>query len=218
MASAPTSGPTRSSEREWWLGLLLVLRRPAAFFVALRDDSESAAAARQEPVLATILLAGVGAVLMTSAVGGLLDDAAYDGLVVAVYLFIAGLVYGVAGYFGLGGLLYLGASLAGSLRSYRTARHIVAFAAVPVALTVLVWPVRLALYGGDLFRRGGSDTGAGNAVFEALELVAIAWAVALLVVGARSVYGWSWPRAAAAAAFPAAVPALALAAAAGLVG
>ena len=38
--------------------------------------------------------------------------------------------------------------------SFRQARHIVGLAAAPLALSLLlVWPVRLAIYGGDVFRR-----------------------------------------------------------------
>ena len=42
--------------------------------------------------------------------------------------------------------------LAGSLGTYRRARHILAFAAVPLALSLSVWPVRLAIYGTDVWR------------------------------------------------------------------
>jgi hypothetical protein len=52
-----------------------------------------------------------------------------------------------------------------------------------------VWPVRLAVYGEDLFRTGGSDHGAGNTAFVVLELVFVAWALALLVLGLRAVRG-----------------------------
>jgi len=39
------------------------------------------------------------------------------------------------------------------------------FASAPLALSLLlVWPVRLAIYGDDLFRSGGSDTGTGEVV------------------------------------------------------
>ena len=69
-----------------------------------------------------------------------------------------------------------------------------AFAAVPVALSLVVWPVKLALYGEDVFRTGGSDSGAGAHVFTVLWLVFLAWAVVLLVIGVRAVHGWSWSR------------------------
>ena len=75
-----------------------------------------------------------------------------------------------------------------------------AFAAVPIVLSLVVWPVKLAVYGADLFRTGGSDTGAGADAFAAIELVFLAWSVILLVIGVRAVHGWTWARAAAACA------------------
>jgi hypothetical protein len=74
--------------------------------------------------------------------------------------------------------------------TYRQARHVLAFASAPVALSLLVlWPVRLAVYGEDLFRTGGSDHGAGNTTFVVLELLFVAWSLALLGVGLRAVRG-----------------------------
>jgi hypothetical protein len=63
-----------------------------------------------------------------------------------------------------------------------------------------VWPVKLAVYGEDVFRSGGSDSGSGGHVFSAVMLVFAAWAAALLVTGVRTVHGWTWPRALAACA------------------
>jgi hypothetical protein len=206
----------RSGEREWWLRTLLVLQSPRPVFAALRDDSQDAVVQRQEPVLAIVLLAGIAGVLMTSVAGRLLDDPEYDVAVLLVYLFVAGLVHGFAGLFIGGGLLYFGASLVGSLGSFRQARHILAFAAIPIVLTLAVWPVRLALYGEDVFRSGGADTGAGATVFEGLEWTAVAWSVALLAVGVHVVHGWSRPRTAAALVLPALVAALVAAEAFGL--
>jgi hypothetical protein len=71
--------------------------------------------------------------------------------------------------------------------SYRQARHLLAFASAPVALSLfLVLPVRLAVYGEDVFRQGGSDHGAGNTFFVVVELAFVAWAVWLLAVGLRT--------------------------------
>jgi hypothetical protein len=75
---------------------------------------------------------------------------------------------------------------------------VVAFAAVPIALSLVLWPVKLAIYGESLFRTGGSDHGAGVRVFDGLELIFLLWAAALLLVGVRAVHGWTWARAAAA--------------------
>jgi hypothetical protein len=198
------------TDRDWWLRVVLVLQRPSAVFPFLRDDSREAAGLRQEPVLAIIALAGIAGVLSTNVAGSILDDFEIDDVVLAVWVFVAGLIYGTVGYFFLGALLHLGEQLADSLGSYRRARHVLAFAAVPLAASLLVWPVRLAIYGSDSFRSGGADSGAGGAFFEALELVFIGWSLGLLVVGVRLVNGWSWTRAVAACAVPAVVPALAL--------
>ena len=151
---------TRSLQKEWWLRALAIFQSPRSVFAALRDDSDEAAEARQEPVLAIIILAGIAGVLTTSLAGRLLDDYRFDGWNVAVWAFLGGIVYGTVAYW-LGGLLVH--ALASALRSgssYRQARHLLAFAAAPLALSlVLVWPVRIAIYGDDLFRTGGSDAG-----------------------------------------------------------
>jgi len=205
-----------SSERDWWLRTLLVLQAPHAVFVQLRDDSDDAAEARQEPVTAIVLLAGIAGVLASTVAGRTLDDPAIDALSVAVWAFIGGGFYGIATYFGIGALVLLGASFAGSVGSYRRARHTLAFASVPIALTLLVWPVRLSLYGTDVFRSGGAD-GEADVVFDVIVGAAVAWSVVLLAIGNRAVHDWSWPRAAVATVLPAAVPALAYAAYVGLV-
>ncbi len=189
-----------SGERDWWLRTLLVLQAPRAVFVALRDDSEEAAGERAEPVLAVILLAGIAGVLSTGAAGRLMDDPDYDAVLVAVWAFVGGGLYGVAGYWAIGGLLHRSLRALGSRGSYRRARHLLAFAAVPVALSLALWLVKIALFGGDLFRSGGSDAGAAGDVFDAIELGFVAWTIALLVVGVRAVQSWTWGRSAAAVA------------------
>jgi hypothetical protein len=192
--------------RDWWLRALLVLQRPRPVFVALRDDSKESLADRAEPVLAIVLLAGIAAVLTTSTAGKLMDDGSYDGLLVAVWAFIAGSLYGMFGYFAFGALLHGGGKVLGSQGSYRRARHVVAFAAVPLALSLFVWPVKLAVYGESLFRSGGRDHGAGVRVFDGLELAFALWAAALLVIGVRAVHGWTWARAGAACGLALVVP------------
>ena len=191
-------------ERDWWLRALLVLQRPRAVFAALRDDSDGGAHLREEPVLAIVLLAGVASVLAANVSGILLNDPAFDPLLIAVWAFVAGAIHGVAAYFFVGALVYVGARFAGGAGSYRRARHVVAFAAVPLALSLAVWPVRLAVFGEDTFKRGGADAGAGNSVFESLELAFLAWSAALLVIGIRAVHAWTWARTLGAAAVPAA--------------
>jgi hypothetical protein len=185
-----------SPDREWFLRALLVLQAPRPVFAALRDDSDESAHARQEPVLALIWLAGIAGVLATSVARTLLDDSARDGLVVAVWAFIAGGLQGAL-VFWLGGALVYGAALAlGGQGSYRRARHLVAFACAPLALSLVVlWPVGLAAFGGDLFRSGGADSGRAGDVFFWTVLAFGVWALGWLVLGTRAVHGWTWARA-----------------------
>lgn len=192
--------------RDWWLRTFLVLQRPRPVFAALRDDSKESLDDRTEPVLAIVLLAGIAAVLSTAAAGKLMDDSTYDGLLVAVWAFIVGSIYGMFGYFALGALLHGGGKALGSQGSYRRARHVLAFAAVPIALSVVLWPIKLAVYGESVFRSGGSDHGAGIDVFVAVEIALVAWAAVLLVIGVRAVHGWTWARAAAACALALVAP------------
>ncbi|HWN20468.1 MAG TPA: YIP1 family protein [Gaiellaceae bacterium] len=184
-----------SPEREWWLRVPAVLLGPRAVFVALRDGSQEQVDARQEPVLALVYLAGIAAVLGTTTAGRLFDDPEYDGVLVAVWAVVAGGFYAFAGYWLIGGALYLGARGLGGLGDYRRGRHVLAFALAPLALSLLVlWPVELAAFGGDLFRRGGSDDGTAGTVFDVLELAFALWSAALLLIGVRAVHGWSWWR------------------------
>ena len=114
---------------------------------------------------------------------------------VLAWAFLGGAFYGLVVYW-LGGLMVHAFSRGfGGSSSYRQARHIVAFAAAPLALSLLlVWPVRLAIYGGDVFRSGGSDSGVGDRIFEGLVVASFAWMLVLVVVGVRTVSGLSWPR------------------------
>ena len=192
--------------RDWWLRTLLVLQRPRPVFVALRDDTKEAAGERAEQVLLIVWLAGIAGVLTTGAAATLMDNGDLDALLVAIWAFIFGGIYGVFSYFAFGALLYGGVKALGSQGSYRRARHVLAFAAAPIALSLVLWPVKLALYGSDWFRTGGRDTGAGGAAFDVLTYAFFVWAAVLLVVGVRSVHGWTWARAAAACTFAIATP------------
>ena len=197
MAFLDTAGPRDelSPDRAWWLRVPAVMLSPRPVFFALREDDPDDVVARSEPVLLLVWLAGAASVLASPTAGGLLDNPDYDVAVFAVWTFIAGGIYGAVGYFVLGFGLYFGALLLGSEGSFRRERQIVAFAAVPLALSfLLLLPVRLALYGGDTFRDGGADEGAGEAALLALQLGFAAWSVALLVVGVQVVHGWTWPR------------------------
>jgi hypothetical protein len=172
-------------ELVWLQRALVVLARPREVLALMRDDSEAAARARSEAVLALVWLSGIASVLWTPTYGHLQDDVANDALNVAVIAFIGGGIYGALVYF-LGGLvLYALTRIAGGV-TYRQVRHVLAFASAPVALSLfVVWPVRLAVYGEDVFKRGGSDHGAGNTAFIVIELAFVVWALALLVLGLR---------------------------------
>jgi len=195
--------------REWWLRTVLVLQSPRAVFVALRQDDPADISARSEPVLLIVLLAGMAFVLSTRTAAHLMDDGDYDGLLVAVWAFLAGGLYGGVAYWVLGAILHWSSVVLGSEGSFRRSRHVIAFAAVPVALSLVLWPVKLALYGDALFRTGGADSGSGGRMLGWLWVAFELWSAGLLVTGVRAVHGWSWGRAALAAALPVALVALA---------
>jgi hypothetical protein len=195
VTSETVAAPELSPSRAWWLRVPAVLVGPRPVFFALREEDEDDVAARSEPLLAIILLAGIAAVLATPVAADILDNPEYDAILLAVWAFIAGGIYGAVGYFVLGFAVYFGVRLLGSVGAFRRARQTVGFALVPLAASVLLTlPLRLALYGGDTFRDGGADEGAGGNVVLGLTLAAIAWSVALLTVGVRVTHGWSWPR------------------------
>jgi hypothetical protein len=199
-----------SPVRDWWLRTVLVLQSPRAVFVALRDDSPKVASARAEPVLMIVWLAGMASVLSTATAGHLMDDHDYDALLVAVWTFLAGGLYGGFAYWAFGGVLHGGVKALGSQGSYRRSRHLLAFAAVPIALSLVLWPVKVALYGADVFHRGGVDAGGGGTAFGLLSLVFALWSLGLLAIGVRAVHGWTWARTVGAIGTAAALPLLAL--------
>jgi hypothetical protein len=161
----------------------------------VRDDSDEVARARSEPILALVWLAGIACVLATPTAGQLLDDWDFDGLLIAVWAFLAGGLFGVAAYFAGGGVLQLAGRALGTRGSYRRARHVLGFSAAPLALSlVLYWPIRIVIQGSDMFRTDGAD---GGHVLANLFYVFVAWTLVLLVLGVRTVHGWTWARAAA---------------------
>ena len=179
-----------ADERVWLARAFFVLVSPREVFAALADDSDEVARARSEAVLALVLLTGIATVLWAPNVGRLMDDrfVQWDALLIAIVVFVGGGIYGVVGYWVFGLVLHAAVSPFRFTRSYRQARHVLAFASAPVALSLfLLWPVRLAVYGDDLFKSGGSDQGAGNYAFVALELLFVAWALGLLLLGLREV-------------------------------
>ena len=201
-----TADPVQTREREWWLRAVLVLQAPRSVFAALRDDSDEAASARQEPVTAIVFLAGVAIALTAARSAALLDDHDFDGLLVAVWVLAAGGVQGLFGYWIAGGTVFAGLSGVGDPGRYRSARHLVAFSAVPlVLLLAVVWPLRLVFFGGDLFRDGGSDHGAVAVALDVLELGIYLWAAGLVLLGIRVVRRLTWSRALAAYGIAAAI-------------
>lgn len=188
-----TEAQPHSRERAWLLRALLVLQSPRPVFAALRDDSDEDLQARQEPVLALVWLSGMAAVLASPAMNNLLDDPARDAIVVAIIVFFAGGLYGLVAYFLLGGILHLATRAFGSQGTFRRARHLLAFAVAPLALALVTfWPIRIAVEGRALFEFGGRD--AGHHVFANVFYVFVAWTVLLVLIGVRTIHGWSWAR------------------------
>jgi hypothetical protein len=204
-----TDAQRAANERAWLLRALLVLQSPRAVFAALRDDSDEAARVRAEPIIALVWLAGISCVLATPVAGRVMDDPAFDGILIAVWAFLGGGLFGGAVYFAAGGVLQLAARAFGTRGSYRRSRHVLAFSVAPLGLALfLYWPIRIAIQGSDMFRTAGTD---GGHVLADLFYVFVAWAVALLVLGVRTVHGWDWPRAAGMVALAAATSAAVLA-------
>lgn len=207
------TAPVPALERTWWLRAPAVLVAPRAIFASLRDDSNEAAEGRQEPLITIAVLAGIGVVLSSPTFRRMLNDGSVSLALIPVLAFVAGSLYGVATFWLAGGLLHGAARRLGSEGSWRRARHTLALAAVPLALALVTfWPVRIAVYGQDLFRTGGDDYGRGDAIFGGIYLGFVAWSVLLLLIGVRTVQGWTWGRATAAVALAAAFPVLIVAA------
>jgi hypothetical protein len=188
-----------------------VLQSPRSVFAALRDDSDGVAEARQDVAGALVWLAGISGILATTVASTLLDDFELDGALAAVWAFLAGGLYGFFLYYVIGKVAHVALRKLGSRGSFRRARHMLAFAAAPIALALFVyWPFRIGVYGYDLFRTGGPDGHGAGAVTAWLFYGFVLWALVLLVIGVRTVHGWTWARATAGVAFTAGI-ALALA-------
>jgi len=209
MATHADTAGASALERSWWLRAPAVLVAPRAVFVSLRDESDAAVDARQQPLIAIAGLAGIAAVLGTPVARTLLNDGSITVSIIPVWAFFGGAVYALGAYWLGGGLLFGAARRLGGLGSYLRARHVLALSAAPLALSLFtVWPIRIAIYGEDLFRTGGNDWGPGDRIFGALVYAAFAWSALLLVVGVRSVHGWTWARSVATIALAAALPVL----------
>lgn len=185
----------RNAEKDWFLQALLVLQSPRRVFAGLRDDSDEVAEVRQDAAGSIVWLAGISAVLATTVASTVRDDASIDGTLFVVWAFLAGGLYGFTLYLVVGKVLHVALRKLGGRGSFRRARHLLAYAVVPLALALVVyWPIRIAVYGTDLFRTGGADgRGAGTAFAWTFYAFGV-WALALLVVGVRTVHGWSWSR------------------------
>lgn len=209
MAASVDTAQDSRLERSWWLRAPAVLVAPRAVFVSLRDESEPAIEARQEPITAIVGLAGIAGVLATPVARHLLNDPSVSVSLIPVWAFLGGMFYAIAVYWVGGGLLFGAARRLGGLGSYRRARSVLALSGAPLALSlVTLWPLRIAIYGEDLFRTGGKDWGPGDRAFGGVTYFAFAWCAVLLVIGVRSVHGWSWGRSLATVALAAALPAL----------
>lgn len=208
-----TEAASHALERSWWLRAPAVLVAPRAAFVSLRDETRESAEQRQEPITAMIGLAGIAGVLGTPVARQLLNDASMSVSLIPVWAFFGGVVYALGFYWLGGGLLYGASRRLGGHGSFRRSRQVIGLASAPLALSLFtLWPVRIAVYGQDLFRTGGNDYGRGDAIFGAIYYAALAWSFCLLIVGVRSVHGWTYARALAAVAIAAVVPALVIAA------
>src|SRR5205814_9479019 len=120
---------------------------------------------------------GISGILATSVASHLLDDFELDGTLAAVWAFLAGGLYGFFLYYVLGKVSHVSLRKLGSRGSFRRARHVLAFAAAPIALALVVyWPIRIAVYGGDLFRSGGADGRGAGAVTAWLFYAFAVWA------------------------------------------
>jgi len=196
----------KTLEYEWWRRVPRVLWRPHEVFEALRDTSEEDAEALSEPMVAVTFLAGIAMFLATATAGQLYDDPEFDWVLACVEAIVAGALVALQNYWLGGAALLLGLRSLGSMARYRAARQIVGLSTAPFVLALLVvWPLRIAVFGSDLFRSGGSDEGAAGAVLTAVDAVFVAWALGLVIVGVRVIEGWGWVRSVGAAAFAAAL-------------
>jgi hypothetical protein len=187
------SDEAQAHVRRWWRLVPRLLTHPTEVFVALQDDDEVDVDARSEPILAIVLVAGMAGILLTPTWGTLLDEESLDWMVLAVVTFIGGLLYGAAGYFVLGVVVWLGARAVGVEARGRTARQLVGFSALPFALSLLVTvPVVVVAFGYDWFRTGGSDDGTGRMVVLSIGLALSLWSIGLLALGLRTTFELPW--------------------------
>jgi hypothetical protein len=199
--SSRTELSPEAVERAWWARLPRVLYTPAEVFAELRDESRDASDARQEALVAIAFLAGIAIF-----VGSVAIDPPYNRYYLDLSAFnltfesiLGGAVVGILNFWVFGAILYLGSRGLGALSGYRMARHVAGLATAPFVLVLLfAVPVRVGLYGTNLFHDGGSDNGVGGHIFIAVDAIALLWSVGLALVGIRVTQRWSWGRSAAA--------------------
>ena len=190
-AAIPLRDAAAARERGWWRRVPRMLWAPREVLVALREDDEEDVVARAEPVLALVILAGIGAILLTPEWGSLLDDWRIDTTVAAVFTFLGGGMYGAVGYFLLGLVVYVGARGMGGELSFRQSRQAIAFAAAPLALFAPIGILAIVLLAGeDYFHEFLHGTGE-----TAIRVIGAAfglWAAALVVAGLRITHRLAW--------------------------
>jgi len=199
--SVRTEQATEALERAWWARMPRMLVAPAEVLAELRDESREAADARQEPLVAVTILAGVAMFVGLVAIEPPFTNTDVDVSTFNLVLesILGGVLVALSNFWFGGALVYLGTRGLGALSGYRLARHLAGLATAPfVLLLVTSLPVRLALYGTDVFRAEGRDAGAGGDVFIAIDALFLVWTLVLLLIGIRETQRWSWGRSAAA--------------------
>jgi hypothetical protein len=196
--SVHTRTPAELLERQWWSRLPRLLSAPRGVFAELRDESVEGADARQEPLVAITFLAGIAMFIGLFALEQPYER--YRGLsalTLSVEMIFGGAAVALTNFWLGGAIVYLGMRGLGATTEYRLGRHLAGLATAPfVVVLLLAVPFRLGLYGIDLFRNGGNDTGAGRDVFVTIDGIALAWTLVLVAIGIRQTQRWSWARSA----------------------
>jgi hypothetical protein len=185
-------------EREWWARLPRVFYAPAGVFAGLRDESDEAGDARQEPLTALVFLAGIAMFIGLFALEQPYEHLReLSALTLTVEMIFGGAAVALTNFWLGGAVVYLGMRGFGAETGYRLGRHLAGLATAPFLLVLLfAVPFRLGLYGMDVFRAGGTDTGAGRDVFVTIDGIALAWTLGLALIGIRQTQRWSWARSA----------------------
>src|SRR5207248_2649295 len=89
--------------------------------LVIEHNLDVIAGERQDVAGALVWLAGIAGVLATTVAGRLLDDVEIDGLLVAVWAFLAGGLYGFTLYYAVGKVFHVALRRLGSRGSFRRA-------------------------------------------------------------------------------------------------